>query len=183
MRDGLGTKHVTHHRDAMADYAFRGRLISVRVLATPRGTREIVEHPGAVAIVVRDAEGRVLLVRQLREAVGKVVWEIPAGKLEPGEAPEEAARRELCEETGLDAEELVPLGAIYPTPGYSSEVIYLFLAQGLAGVPQASSEVSEVRFFTPGEVAKLAQAGEGDGKTLAALALLKLRDQGGEQPR
>ena len=167
----------------MADYAFRGRLILVRVLATPRGTREIVEHPGAVAIVVRDAEGRVLLVRQLREAVGKEVWEIPAGKLEPGEAPEEAARRELCEETGLDAEELVPLGAIYPTPGYSSEVIYLFLAQGLAGVPQASSEVSEVRFFTPGEVAKLAQAGEGDGKTLAALALLKLRNQGGEQPR
>lgn len=167
----------------MADYAFRGRLISVRVLATPRGTREIVEHPGAVAIVVRDAEGRVLLVRQLREAVGKEVWEIPAGKLEPGEVPEEAARRELCEETGLDAEELVPLGAIYPTPGYSSEVIYLFLAQGLAGVPQASSEVSEVRFFTPGEVAKLAQAGEGDGKTLAALALLKLRNQGGEQPR
>ena len=156
----------------MADYAFRGRLISVRVLATPRGTREIVEHPGAVAIVVRDAEGRVLLVRQLREAVGKEVWEIPAGKLEPGEAPEEAARRELCEETGLSTEELVPLGAIYPTPGYSSEVIYLFLAQGLAGVPQASSEVSEVRFFTPGEVAKLAQAGEGDGKTLAALALL-----------
>jgi len=158
-------------------------LISVRILETPRGPREVVEHPGAVAIVVQDAEGRVLLVRQLREAVGKEVWEIPAGKLEPGEVPEEAARRELQEETNLSAEELVPLGAIYPTPGYSSEVIYLFLAQGLAGVPQASSEVSEVRFFTPGEVAELARAGEGDGKTLAALALLKLRDQGGEQPR
>ena len=92
---------ITHHRDAMADYAFCGRLISVRVLATPRGTREIVEHPGAVAIVVRDAEGRVLLVRQLREAVGKEVWEIPAGKLEPGEAPEEAARREPVSYTHL----------------------------------------------------------------------------------
>jgi len=173
---------ITHHRDAMADYAFQGRLISVRVLATPQGTREVVEHPGAVAIAVQDDEGRLLLVRQMREAAGEELWEIPAGKLEPGESPQEAARRELFEETGLRAKRLVPLGAIYPTPGYSNELIHLFLAQGVAGRPQASSEVSEVCFFAPGEVAELAQAGEGDGKTLAALALLKLRDQGGEQP-
>jgi len=159
----------------LADYAFRGRLISVRVLKTPRGVREVVEHPGAAAILVLDGEGRVLLVRQPRTAIGRELWEIPAGKLEPGEPPEEAARRELREETGLSAEALVPLGAIYPTPGYSNEVIHLFLAQGVAGEPRAASEVSAVRFFTRGEVAALARAGEGDGKTLAALALLDLK--------
>ncbi len=159
----------------MGEYVFRGRLISVRVEETPRGPREVVEHPGAAAVLVLDAEGRVLVVRQPREAAGKALWEIPAGKLEPGEAPEEAARRELLEETGLSASTLVPLGVIYPTPGYSGEVIHLFLAQGVAGEPRAASEVSAVRFFTRGEVAALARAGEGDGKTLAALALLDLK--------
>jgi len=166
----------------MADYAFRGRLISVRVLETPRGPREVVEHPGAVAIVVRDEEGRVLLVRQLREAVGKEVWEIPAGKLEPGEAPEAAAARELHEETGLTAARLRFLGTIYSTPGYSNERLYLYLAEGVTGKPAAASEVSEARFFTREEVAELARAGEGDGKTLAALALVELGDQGEEEP-
>jgi len=159
----------------MADYAFRGQLISVRVVQTPRGTREIVEHPGAVAVLVQDPEGRVLLVRQGRPAAGRELWEIPAGKLEPGEPPEQAARRELREETGLIAETLVPLGVIYSTPGYSNEVIHLFLAQGVAGEPRAASEVSAVQFFSRKEIAELARAGEGDGKTLAALALLKLK--------
>jgi len=166
----------------MGEYVFRGRLISVRVFETPRGAREVVEHPGAVAVLVLDEGGRVLLVGQPREAVGRRVWEIPAGKLEPGEPPEEAARRELLEETGLAAKAMIPLGAIFPTPGYSSEVIHLFLAEGTSGEPRPLGEICQVRFFTPGEIAELARAGEGDGKTLAALALLKLRDQGGKEP-
>lgn len=161
----------------MGGYVFRGRLISVRVVETPRGPREVVEHPGAVAVLVLDREERVLLVRQHRPAAGRALWEIPAGKLEPGEAPEAAARRELLEETGLSAKILVPLGAIYPTPGYSNEVIHLFWAQGVEGKPVGSSEVTEARFLSRQEIAALTLAGEGDGKTLAALALLKLRDQ------
>lgn len=158
----------------MAEYAFRGRLISVRVLPTSRGPREVVEHPGAVAVLVLDRAGRVLLVRQERPAAGRELWEIPAGKLEPGESPEEAARRELREETGLAVENLVPLGAIYPTPGYSNELIHLFLVQGVTGEPRPASEISQVRFFSKRDLAELARVGAGDGKTLAALALLEL---------
>lgn len=131
----------------MGKYVFRGRLISLRVEKAERGPREIVEHPGAAAVLALDTRGRILLVRQRREAAGKDLWEIPAGKLEPGEAPEEAARRELLEETGLSAKELVPLGAIYPTPGYSNEVIHLFWAREFKGEPEPSSEVAEVRFL------------------------------------
>ena len=166
----------------MNEWAFKGRLISVRVVDTPLGRREIVEHPGAVAVLALDREGRVLVVRQRREAVGKSLWEIPAGKLEPGEAPEEAARRELQEETGLFAKTLVPLGAIYPTPGYSNELIHLFLARGIKGIAEARSEISQVRYLPPRELSGLARAGEGDGKTLAALALLQLWEQSSEEP-
>ena len=165
----------------MGEYVFRGRLISVKVEETPRGPREVVEHPGAAAVLVLDAEGRVLVVRQPREAAGKALWEIPAGKLEPGEAPEEAARRELLEETGLSASTLVPLGVIYPTPGYSGEVIHLYLAREVGGKAEARSEISQVRYMSPRELAELARIGEGDGKTLAVLALLKLWHEGGEE--
>jgi ADP-ribose pyrophosphatase len=113
-------------------------------------------------------------VRQERPAAGRELWEIPAGKLEPGESPEEAARRELREETGLAVENLVPLGAIYPTPGYSNELIHLFLVQGVTGEPRPASEISQVRFFSKRDLAELARVGAGDGKTLAALALLEL---------
>ncbi len=153
------------------EYVFRGRLLSLKVLSTPRGRREIVEHPGAAAVLVVDAAGRVLLVRQLREAAGQELWEIPAGKLEPGEYPELTAQRELREETGLEAERLTYLGVIYPTPGYSEERIYLFSAEGVRGEARAASEVAEARFFPIAEALRLAFEGRGDGKTLAALAL------------
>ena len=159
---------------------FRGKLLTLKVLHTPRGEREVVQHPGAAAVLVVDASGKVLLVRQLREAAGKELWEIPAGKLEPGEYPEETAARELREETGLEAGQLTYLGAIYPTPGYSSEIIYLFLAKFPRGQARAASEVAEARFFTPAEVLEQAFRGQGDGKTLAALALyLNLAEQRG----
>jgi ADP-ribose pyrophosphatase len=151
---------------------FRGRLLTVLLRSTPEGSREVVVHPGAVGMVVVDGYGRLLLVRQHREGAGKPLWEIPAGTLEPEERPLAVAKRELLEETGLSARQWRFLGLIYPTPGYSTERIFLFLAQGVEGTPVARAEVAEVRFFSPQEVRRLARTGQGDGKTLAVLALL-----------
>jgi ADP-ribose pyrophosphatase len=131
----------------------------------------VVLHPGAVAVLVRDRAGRVLLVRQHREGAGGPLWEIPAGVLERGERPLAAAQRELWEETGLTARHWRYLGTVYPTPGYSTERTYLFLAGDPSGEPGARSEVDEVRFLSVAEIQRLARAGVGDAKTLAALAL------------
>ena len=95
-------------------------------------TRELVRHNGAVAIVPLLDDGRVIIEHQFRYPHEEVIVEIPAGKLDgPDEIPEEAARRELQEETGVEAKELIPLGTFYPTAAYSSETIWLYLAKGL----------------------------------------------------
>ena len=150
--------------------AFHGRLLRLVLRETSRGLREVVEHPGAVAILVFDPSGRILLVRQFREGAGRALWEIPAGTLEPGEKPYSCAVRELREETGLSLKPRF-LGVIYPTPGYSTERIFLFTAK-TGDEAIASSEIEEVRFFTKDEILELARRGKGDGKTLAALAFL-----------
>ena len=96
-----------------------------------RVIREVVEHPGGVAVVPVDADGNVLMVRQFRYPFGCELLEIPAGKLEPGEEPAACARRELSEETGCRAGSLVDLGPMYPSPGFCEEVLYLYLATDL----------------------------------------------------
>lgn len=154
-----------------ATYGYRGRLVSVRLIQTPEGARELVEHPGAVAVLVRDPLGRVLLVRQSRVGAGGDLWEIPAGTREPGEPPLATAQRELLEETGLQASRWTQLGTIFPTPGYSNERITLFLAQGITGEATGRSEVDEARFFAVPSILSMASEGHGDAKTLAALAL------------
>jgi len=126
---------------------FSGRLLAVRVdeVELPdgvRATREIVRHPGAVAIVPLLSDDRVILIRQYRHAAGEVVWELPAGVLEKGEEPAECARRELIEETGYAAGELAPLLSTFVSPGFSSEIIHLFLARDLRRV-EARAEPDE----------------------------------------
>lgn len=118
-------------------YIYQGRIISLRNddALLPDGRpcqREVVEHPGAVAIAAFTQEKELLLVRQFRYPYGKELLEIPAGKLEKGENPLEAGKRELLEECGVQAETYYSLGQFYPTPGYSNEVIHLFLATGLS---------------------------------------------------
>jgi len=119
-----------------SDTVFDGRLLKVRrdYVRLPDGaesTREVVEHPGAVAMVPINDDGEVLLVRQFRQPVGAVLVEIPAGTLDPGEAPEACARRELAEEIGFEPAKLKLLAAVYLAPGYSSELIRIFLATEL----------------------------------------------------
>ena len=116
---------------------YRGKIVNVRLdrVALPDGreaTREVVEHPGGVAIVALTDDGSVLTVRQFRYPIGEVIQEIPAGKLEYGENPAECAARELREETGYVAARIEPLGVIYASPGVYGERLHLYFARGLS---------------------------------------------------
>ncbi|MCD7873227.1 MAG: NUDIX domain-containing protein, partial [Clostridiales bacterium] len=115
---------------------FSGRIITVHedTVTLADGTtakREIVDHNGGVAIVGFTEENEILLVRQFRAPYRETIYEIPAGKLEKGEDPYEAAIREFKEECGCTAENFTPIGELYPTPGYCSEIIRLYFASGL----------------------------------------------------
>ncbi len=114
----------------------RGKILTLRVdeVILPNGkraTREIVEHPGAVAAVPLLVDGKVILVRQFRKPVEEVIYEIPAGRLEPKEDPRRCMERELEEEIGYRARKLKKLLSYYPSPGFSAEIIHIFLATDL----------------------------------------------------
>lgn len=124
---------------------FNGRIVSVRVdqVETATGrvtTREIVDRADTVSVLALDEAGRVLMVRQWRYAVGQETLEITAGSVDPGETPEQAARRELREETGYDCQTLIELNSYYPAMGYSSERMTIFLATGLVRSPLKGDE-------------------------------------------
>jgi len=115
---------------------YRGKIIyvhrdTVRLPDGGTGIREIVEHSGGVAVIPVDENGDVWCVRQYRYAFADHMLEVPAGKLEDGEAPLDCAVRELSEETGFTAESFTYLGKLYPSPGYCLETLYLYLATGL----------------------------------------------------
>jgi ADP-ribose pyrophosphatase len=135
-------------------------------------TYQIVRHPGGVGVLPLHDDGTVTLIRQLRPAVGGTLLEIPAGRLQPGEDPAACGGREMAEETGLSARELVPLGYFYPSPGVFDEVIHLFLGTGLTqgnAEPEHYEEIVTVR-MPIAEALRLAASGEiRDGKTIAAL--------------
>jgi ADP-ribose pyrophosphatase len=152
-------------------------LDTVRFPDGSEGTLEMIRHPGASAVVPflddpTDPDPRVILIRQFRHAADGYVWEIPAGRLEPGEPPETCAHRELAEETGYTAAEMRPLITIYTTPGFTDERIHLFLATGLsAGTAKTEpDEFLELHTLRLSEVVAMADRGEiQDGKTLCAL--------------
>jgi ADP-ribose pyrophosphatase len=156
---------------------YEGDLISVTVERWGDHEREVVDHPGSVAIVAIDGDGCVTFVRQLREPARKRLLELPAGGLEHGEEPLETAKRELAEETGLTGGEWRQLAAFYTSPGFCRERMTLFLAEGVEPgrpQPQGDEDVELVRR----RVAELeAMLGEiEDAKTLAGVLLfLRLR--------
>jgi len=165
---------------------FEGRLISVRVdtVRLPDGrvsTREVVEHPGAVAVVPIDDQRHVLLVRQFRYAIGRELLEIPAGTREPHETPEQTAHRELEEEIGHRAATLQELFQVYLAPGYSTERIHYFLATDLQPVKRSGDddEFIEVVRIPLVEALKKIETGDfQDAKTVAALVLAARRIEG-----
>ncbi len=156
---------------------FRGRTVKLDVdrVRLPNGKEmdfEMIRHVGAAAVVPLAADGSVLLIRQYRYATGGFLLEIPAGKLDPGEAPEACAARELVEETGFRAAKLEPLGWIWTTPGFTDEKIWLFLATGLEPAKQAleDDEILTLERLPLAEAVEKATHGEyHDGKTVCAL--------------
>ena len=130
-----------HEEILASDTAWSGKIFNVERMEVrlPSGrcsVRDVVRHPGAVAVVALTEMGKIALVRQYRTSLDRVTVEIPAGKLEPGEDPLEAARRELVEETGYTAGELVPLVSVAPSPGYTDEVVRVYLARDLTFTAQ-----------------------------------------------
>lgn len=157
---------------------YSGRLLTfyeddVRLADGTRAQREVVAHPGAVAIVAIDDEDRVVLVRQWRHAVGRALWELPAGTRDREEAPARTAERELAEETGLRAARIRPLATAPLTPGYSTEVMHFFLATGLTEGPtdRDADERMDVERFSRDQIAGLVRDGELDVKTIGGLGL------------
>jgi ADP-ribose pyrophosphatase len=133
---------------------------------------DFVRHPGAAAVVAVDDADRVCLVRQYRHGVTDFLWEIPAGKLDPGEAPQVCAVRELAEETGVAAKRWTPLGRFLPAPGIFTEVIHLYLARDLEVGPPApdADEELEIQWLPLRDAVEKVLRGEwNDGKTALAL--------------
>ena len=159
---------------------YDGKQIDVVLEQWGENEREIVTHPGAVAIVAVDDDGCVTLVRQLREPARKELLELPAGTLEEGETPLESARRELAEETGLHGGRWRELGAFWTTPGFCNERMTVFAAEGVRpgeASPDDDEEVELVRWPLAGLADRVRELE--DAKTVAGL-LLYLRDVSGE---
>lgn len=139
-----------------------------------RARREVVRQPGSVACLAVHDDGRVVLVRQWRHAVGAAVWELPAGRLDPGETPEAGARRELEEETGLRAARLEKISEYWTTPGFCDEAMHLFRATGLTRVPprpEPDERLEPLETSYEQARAMMARGELREGKTLVALLL------------
>ena len=158
--------------------AYEGKLVDVTIEQWGENEREIVEHPGAVAIVAVDREDKVALVRQLREPARKELLELPAGTIDPGEEPLATAKRELAEETGLYGGDWRHAASFWTTPGFCRELMHVFFAEGVEhGEPDAEEDESIELVFVPAvELAEWLSQME-DAKTLAGL-LLYLRGRG-----
>jgi ADP-ribose pyrophosphatase len=167
--------------------AFSGHLLALRVDEVEldsgrRAVREVVEHPGAVAILAYDGE-RLAMVRQWRQAAGAELLEIPAGTREPGEAPLVTAQRELAEECGLQAAEWEEGPAFYTAPGFSTELLTLFVATDLRNVKaEAPDDEALERSWLPlGEAVAAVDAGTiRDAKSLVGILWLARRQTGRE---
>ena len=164
------------------NYIYTGKIVNLRCddALLPDGRpckREVVEHGGG-ASVLYEREGQVLLVRQFRYAYGEELWEIPAGKLNPGEDPALTAARELEEETGFVPERVSLLYTMYPTPGYTNEKIYIYEAEGVreGSVHPDEDEFITCAFYPVEEVRAMIEGGQiRDAKTIVAVQYYLLK--------
>ncbi|NLD87359.1 MAG: NUDIX hydrolase [Clostridiales bacterium] len=181
---------LPHEKAYESNVIYDGKIIKVRVdkVVFPDGkksVREVCEHVGGVGVLPVDDEGYVYLVRQFRYPYGEELYEIPAGKLDLSdtETPLDCGIRELKEETGFSADKIEHLGKIYPSPGFLTEILYLFKATGLH---MGDSETEDDEFlaltkFSAEEVRDMILRGEiRDAKTIAAMYMSQLQNKQGD---
>jgi ADP-ribose pyrophosphatase len=161
---------------------YRGRIVNLIVdqITTGNGfdtVREVFHHPGGAAVIPVLENGDVLLVRQFRYPMGETLLELPAGKIDNQEPPEETARRELEEEVGYRAGQLEKIAEFYSTPGFCDELLHIFLATGLTPVGTRHEEDEEIEIvrFSRAELKALLETGQvRDGKTILGIQHLLL---------
>ncbi len=164
---------------------FNGKFINLKVdrVELPDGkesSREVVFHPGAAVVAALTEQNEIVLIRQFRYAVGEVLWELPAGKLEKDEDPLECAKRELAEETGFGAREWQCLSVFFTTPGFSNEVLYLYLASDLYQDQREadSEEFIELHKIPYSKALSMVMSGEiKDAKTIIGILLTRQANQ------
>ncbi len=163
-----------------SEYVYFGRILNLRVDTVRLANggvarREIVEHADAVAILPLDEQGNVLLVRQFRKPTEQELYEIPAGVIHEGEAPEETARRELAEEASLAAQTIERLAGFYTCPGFSNEYMHVFKATGLRPATATPDEDEDITLlWAPlADALRMIETGEiRDAKTIIALLMV-----------
>jgi ADP-ribose pyrophosphatase len=178
---GVGAMRIIQSREL-----FAGRIVTLSldeiVIADQRLEMERIRHPGGAAVVPVMIDGSVIMIEQFRYAVDAALWEIPAGRLEPGESPRACAARELEEETGYRAGHLEKLADMYSAPAYCTEIISVFLATGLQAGQQrldGDESIRVVRMPLGEALQRVLTAGVSDAKTL--VGLLMARDRIGEK--
>lgn len=165
-----------------SEVVFEGNLLNVFAdkVELPNGkvaSREYIKHPGAVAVVPITQEGNIVLVRQYRYPIGNVLLEVPAGKLDKGEDPDTCAFRELEEETGYVAKSIKRIASIYTTPGFTDEVIHLYIAENLtlSNPHPDEDEFLDVEIYSKEEIKTMIADGRiNDAKSMLALLLAKI---------
>lgn len=166
------TEKRIERKDIFDGHVFKVYLDKVEISDGSIRPREVVEHNGGVCVVALDEKKEIYMVRQYRYAAGTEMLEIPAGKLEKGEDPFKAAKRELSEETGCTAEKWTSLGVVYPTPGYCSERLYIYLAQELktGEMHLDDGEILTVEKYPISQVVDMIMSGEiTDAKTVVGV--------------
>jgi len=174
---------IFEEKTLTSEMIYEGKILNLRkdiveVIGNQESEREIVEHDGGVALCAITDDGKMVMIRQFRQAARRVLLEVPAGKREKGEAPETTAARELKEETGYTAANMELLTKFYSTCGYSEEIIHLYLCTGL--VPGETdfddNEAIDIIEYEPEELFEMIKTGEiEDAKTIIAVMMANCR--------
>ncbi len=182
----LPVQDIMKERSINSEIIYEGKFLKfvhhdIEIETEPpiKAIRQFVLHPGGVCVIAITNENKIVLVQQYRKPIEKAIWEIPAGKIDPGEDTISTAKRELQEETGYTAKTWRKLGEVVPCPGYSDEILYLYLAKDMTAGNQNldHGELVNCQEFSFDEIKEFIKTNKiQDAKTISALYLLDLSD-------